>query len=70
MKKILISTTLVIFKKKNFLAKKLSLAIIPTSNNFQTNVRNVMKIFFYAILRDELYNFVEKYGGLYWKNQS
>ena len=44
----LISSTPFIFKRKNFLLK-ISPAIIPTPNNCQTNVRNVVKICFQAI---------------------
>ena len=36
-------------EQKNFSCKNLALAIIPTSNNSQTNDRNVMKICFQAI---------------------
>ena len=37
-----------IYEKKLF-SYILALAIIPTSNNFQTNLRNVLKICFQAI---------------------
>ena len=37
------------FKRENFLLKNSHLAIIPTSNNSQTNVRNGVKICFQAI---------------------
>ena len=42
----LISSTPLIFKRKFFFHK---IRIIPTSNNSQTNVRNVVKICFLAI---------------------
>ena len=35
--------------KKKFSSQNLALAIIPTSNNSQTNVRNVLKICFQAM---------------------
>ena len=45
------SSTPLIFKRKNFsLKKKLALITISTSNNFQTNVRNVEKICIQTIL--------------------
>ena len=49
MKKVLISSTPVIFKSKNFLVKN-SLVIIPTSNNSRTNEKNDLKICIQAIL--------------------
>ena len=36
-------------QEKKLFSQKLALVIIPTSNNSQTNVRNVVKIRFYAI---------------------
>ena len=48
MKKILISFIPLIFKRKKFHVKN-SLAIIPTPNNSQTIVRNIVKICFWAI---------------------
>ena len=44
MKKVLNSSTSLIFKKENFLLKNFALVITPTSNNSQTNVRNLVKI--------------------------
>ena len=37
---------------------------MPTSNNSQTNVKNVVKIWFSGNFRGEIYDFVEKLGGL------
>ena len=49
MKKMLISSTPLIFKRRKNSCYKLALTITPASNNSRTNVRNVVKICFQAI---------------------
>ena len=49
MKLILSTYTALIFKRKTFLLKNRISYITPTSNNSQTNVRNVVKICIQAI---------------------
>ena len=38
-------------EEKNFSSWNLALAIVPTSNKSQTNVRNVVKIFFCIVYK-------------------
>ena len=63
----LISYTPLIFKRKIFPLKDSHLGIIPTSNNSQTNVKCCENLFS-GNLWGVLYDFVEKCGGLHWKN--
>ena len=66
MKLKLSSSTPLIFKRKKLPCLKLALVIIPTSNIVQTNVS--CENLYPGNLIGEFYDFVDKFGGLHWKN--
>ena len=65
MKKLLISFTPLIFRRKNISFVKLTLARISTSNNSQTNVRNVVKICLEAVSEVNFMISLKNVGGLH-----